>query len=601
MMIMKKGYIKHAILVVLVLTIFASCEKGFLDKAPDEDLTIDDVFAERQYAERFLTATYNYLPTEIDFAEIPARNPFVGASDDMEMSWLNRFSHRMNGGTWGPNDLPAYEHWSIPYQAIRRLNLFTENIVKTPMDEQVRQTWIGEAEFMKGFFHFLLVRLYGPVPIIEHSFQPSDDFSNVRRNTLSECIEYIVARCDDAAGLLPMTVPSASKGRVTAAAALALKSRVLLYAASPLFNGNPDYVDYTDTEGIKLFPSYNAQLWQQAADAAKASIERSEAAGYRLYRAPSNDPVQNYQQIFTERHNQEVLFARNLGVHNWQEMAGAPNSEGGWSGLCPLQELVDSYEMADGSTPITGYQSKGEPIINNASGYQEEGYANEAHPSGYYPSGIRNMYVNREPRFYATVNYNGAMWRGRQLEFWNSGAEGKSKGGAELYSVNGYLLKKFMDEANVNIREGRFVLKTWIYFRLAEQYLNYAEALNEAQGPVEAVYTHVNAVRERSGLPGLAPGLSKEGMREKIRHERRIELSFETHRYFDTRRWLIAEETNRIDLYGMNIHVGRSLTDDEFYQRTYLKSRVFEKKHYLWPIDQNTINVSPLIVQNPFW
>lgn len=598
---MERKSIKWVVLTLLISTITASCEKGFLDKAPDEDLTIDDVFAERQYAERFLTATYNYLPTEIDFAEIPGRNPFVGASDDMEMSWLNRFSHRMNGGTWGPNDVPGNEHWSIPYQALRRLNLFTENITRTPMDEQVKRTWIGEAEFLKGFFHFLLVRLYGPVPIVDHSFQPNDDFSLLKRNTLSECINYIVSRCDDAASLLPMTVPAASKGRVTGAAALALKSRVLLYAASPLFNGNPDYADFVDSEGVKLFPSYDGQLWQRAADAAKESIERSEAAGYRLYRSSTNDPVQNYQQVFTERHNQEILFARNLGVHSWQEMGGAPNSEGGWSGLCPLQRLVDAYEMADGTNPITGYEANGQPLINTSSGYQETGYAAEAHPAGYYPAGVRNMYVNREPRFYATVNYNGAMWRGRQLEFWNSGAEGKSKGGTELYSVTGYLLRKFMDENNVNIREGRFVLKTWVYFRLAEQYLNYAEALNEAQGPVEAVYAHVNAVRDRSGLPGLPSGLSKDEMRAKIRHERRIELSFETHRYFDTRRWLIAEETNKIDLYGMNIHVGNSLKDDGFYQRTYQKSRVFEKKHYLWPIDQNTINVSPLVVQNPFW
>lgn len=598
---MERKSIKWVVLTLLMSTIGASCEKGFLDKAPDEDLTIDDVFAERQYAERFLTATYNYLPTEIDFAEIPGRNPFVGASDDMEMSWLNRFSHRMNGGTWGPNDVPGNEHWSIPFQALRRLNLFTENITRTPMDEQVKRTWIGEAEFLKGFFHFLLVRLYGPVPIVDHSFQPNDDFSLLKRNTLSECINYIVSRCDDAASLLPMTVPAASKGRVTGAAALALKSRVLLYAASPLFNGNPDYADFVDSEGVKLFPSYDGQLWQRAADAAKESIERSEAAGYRLYRSSTNDPVQNYQQVFTERHNQEILFARNLGVHSWQEMGGAPNSEGGWSGLCPLQRLVDAYEMADGTTPITGYEANGQPLINTSSGYQETGYAAEAHPAGYYPAGVRNMYVNREPRFYATVNYNGAMWRGRQLEFWNSGAEGKSKGGTELYSVTGYLLRKFMDENNVNIREGRFVLKTWVYFRLAEQYLNYAEALNESQGPVEAVYAHVNAVRDRSGLPGLPSGLSKDEMRAKIRHERRIELSFETHRYFDTRRWLIAEETNKIDLYGMNIHVGNSLKDDGFYQRTYQKSRVFEKKHYLWPIDQNTINVSPLVVQNPFW
>ncbi len=598
---MKRSYIKHVILVLVASITFVSCEKGFLDKAPDEDLTIDDVFAERQYAERFLTATYNYLPIGIDFAEAYARNPFVAASDEMEMSWQNRVSHHMASGTWSPTFLPAYEHWSIPYQALRRLHLFTENIGRTPMDEQLKQTWIGEAEFMKAYFHFLLVRLYGAVPIADRSYQPSDDFSEMRRNTITECIEYIVARCDDAIERLPMNVPAASQGRVTAAAALALKARALLYAASPLFNGNPDYANFTDSVGTRLFPAYDAQLWQRAADAAKASIDRSEAAGYRLYRSASNDPLLNYQEIFTQRYNSEVLFARNLGVHSWQEMGAAPNSEGGWSGLCPTQRLVDAYEMADGSTPITGYQANDAPIINPASGYGEDGYVSEAHPLGYYPAGIHKMYANREPRFYASINYNGAIWRGRQLQFWNSGNEGKSRGGAELYTLTGYLMKKFLDEHNVTIQQNRFVLKTWVYFRLAEQYLNYAEALNEASPGHPDIVTYLNAVRERAGLPGVANGLDQAEMRERIRHERRIELSFETHRYFDTRRWLIAGETNGIDLFGMNIHVGDALNDDAYYQRTYIKSRVFDRKHYLWPIDQNTLNVSPTLVQNPFW
>jgi hypothetical protein len=592
--------VKYTLLLLVLLFCGSSCEEGFLDKAPDEDLTLTDVFAERQYAERFLTGTYNYLPTEVDFAETGGRNPFVGASDDMEMSWLNRFSHRMNSGSWGPTDVPG-DHWSISYQALRRLNIFTENIGVTPMDEKAKSVWIGEAEFLKAFYHFLLIRLYGPIPIVDRSYNPNDDFTTMKRNTFSECVEFVVKKCDEAIALLPMNVPSASKGRATAAAALALKSRVLLYAASPLFNGDTDMAALVDKEGVKLFGDYNADLWQRAATAAKECIDKVEGGGYKLYRSASNDPVKNYQEIFTVRYNDEVLFARNLGVHTWQEMGGGANSEGGWSGLCPLQELVDAYEMADGSTPITGYNADGSPVINAASGYKETGYVAAAHPKGYYPAGVRNMYVDREPRFYATVNFNGAHWRGRNLQFWYSGAEGKSKGGAELYTVTGYLLKKFMDEDNVVIRQGRFVLETWVYFRLAEIYLNYAEALNEAQGPVADVHKYVNLVRARAGLPALAAGLTKAEMRERIRHERRVELSFETTRYFDTRRWKIAEQTNKFNMYVMNIDKGTNLQDDEFYKRTYFKRRTFEKKHYLWPINQGTINITPTLVQNPGW
>ena len=256
--------VKYILLLLVLLFCGSSCEEGFLDKAPDEDLTLTDVFAERQYAERFLTGTYNYLPTEVDFAETGGRNPFVGASDDMEMSWLNRFSHRMNSGSWGPTDVPG-DHWSISY----------------------------EAEFLKAFYHFLLMRLYGPIPIVDRSYNPNDDFTTMKRNTFSECVEFVVKKCDEAIALLPMNVPSASKGRATAAAALALKSRVLLYAASPLFNGDADLATLVDKDGVKLFGDYNAELWQRAATAAKECIDKVEGGGYKLYRSASNDPVKN--------------------------------------------------------------------------------------------------------------------------------------------------------------------------------------------------------------------------------------------------------------------------------------------------------------------
>ena len=604
--IMNRSYIYNLLnytkfLVLLIILAFStSCEGDFLDKAPDEDMTLDDVFMERQYAERFLNGTYNYLPLEIDMVENIGRNPFVGASDEMEISWLGRYSHQMGAGSWGPVNVQD-SHWRESYQAIRRLNIFTERIVETPMDESEKAVWVGEAEFLKAFFYFWMVRIYGPVPIVDQSMETEHDFSTIKRAPLADCIAYIVEKCDNAANLLPVNVQDRDIGKANRAAALALKARALLYFASPLWNGNPDYADFVDTDGVRLFPTADEGRWQIAADAAKVSIEEAEKAGYQLYQSPSNDPVKNYQEVFTVRNNKEILFARNSGVHSHQEMCAAPNGMGGWSGYCPTLQLVDAYEMQDGSKPILGYHPDGTPIINPTSSYQDEGYAAEDHPDGYYLAGVSNAYVNRDPRFYATINFNGAYWRGRQLEFWNSGVDGKSRGGAELYTVTGFLLKKYMDES-VNIIQNQFVLKTWNYFRLGESYLNYAEALNEAQGPVTDVYHYVNAIRNRSGMPPLPSSLSKEEMREKIRHERRIELAFETHRYFDTRRWKIADQTDEDNFYGLNINVGTSLQDDSFYERVFLKSRVFDQnKHYLWPISQNEINKTPTIVQNPGW
>ena len=578
--------------------------KDYLDKVPDEDLTLEDVFAQRQYAERFLTSAYFTLHEEISFNDWWGRNPFVGASDEMEITWTYPFAHTMTSGAWSPQNIEQ-NIWRFDWEGMRKVNLFLENIDNTPMNESEKNIWKGEAYFLRAFFHFFQVRLHGPIPIMDRSILLSDDFAEIKRKPYQEVVDFIVADCNRALELLPPSYTSGSTqdltklGRPTRASAAALKSRMLIYAASPLWNGNPDLVDFKDQDGVSLFPQADPNKWNLAATAAKEAITIAESSGYGLYRSADNDPVKNYQELFTLRWNKEILFARNMGTWDHQERATSPNGMGGWSGYCPTQELIDAYQMQDGSTPITGYTGDGQPIINAASGYQETGYTTTSHAKGYYPDGIRNMYVGREPRFYASIHYNGAMWRGRRIEFWNSGLDGRSRSAVD-HSVTGYLMRKFSEEP-VRIPQGTFTQKTWVYFRLAEMYLNYAEALNEAQGPQADVYTYVNAIRNRAGLPDLPTGLSKDEMRERIRHERRIELAFETHRYFDTRRWLIAEETDNKRFYRMSVDKGTHLQDDEFYNRSFLKTRVFAKKHYLWPIPQVEINKTPSIIQNPGW
>jgi len=606
-LILSKKDMKRIFLYITVFTFFLAlngCTKDFLDKTPDEDLTLDQVFAQRQYAERFLTSAYFTLHEEISFNDWWGRNPFVGASDEMEITWTYPFAHVMTSGAWSPQNIEE-NIWRFDWEGMRKVNIFLERIDQTPMSEAEKNIWKGEAYFLRAFFHFFQVRIHGPIPIMDRAATLDDDFAAIKRRPYKEVVDFIVADCDRAASLLlPSYISGATEdrtqlGRPTKSSALALKARMLLYAASPLWNGNPEYTDFTDQDGLKLFAEYDPQGWQKAADAARDVITAAEAAGYGLYTSTNNDPMRNYQELFYVRHNKEVLFARNMGNWDHQERCTSPNGMGGWSGYCPTQELVDAYEMADGSTPILGYEANGQPIINPESGYRETGYAEEAHPKGYHLDQIRNMYVGREPRFYAAINYSGAFWRERRIEFWNSGLDGRSRSAVD-HSVTGYLMKKFSEES-VRIPQNIFTQKTWIYFRLGEQYLNYAEALNEAQGPVADVYKYVNAIRNRSGLPELPEGLTQDEMREKIRHERRIELAFETHRYFDTRRWLIAEETDNKDFYRMTVDKGTHLQDDEFYERSILKRRVFEKKHYLWPIPQSEINKTPTIIQNPGW
>lgn len=573
-----------------------SCKKEFLNKGPEEDLTIEKVFSERRYAEAFLTSTYSHLPKQLFWAGLFQSNPFIAGTDEMDIPWLGDWPNMMNNGSWNAENVP--DVWYYTYQGIRKTNIFLENVDVVPTDEGEISLWKGEAHFLRALYHFWLMKHYGAIPVQDKSVTPDQDFSMIRRTSLDSCVAFVVSECDQAIQLLPITVTQDLAGKATKAAALALKAKVLLHAASPLWNGNPDYKDLTDNQGVKLFPgSYDAGKWQKAADAAKACIDACEAGGYQLYRSPNNDPIKNYQELFLKNWNQEILYAYNYGKEGWVEKCSFPRSRAGWSGWSPTQEIVDDYEMDNGERPILGYNADGSPIINPASGYEETGYATTAGP-GRWLAGVRNMYVHREPRFYATVNFSGAWFISRPIEMWAKGIDGKSGSG---YATTGYLLRKGSD-TTADIPANRFPIRTSIIFRLGEIYLDYAEALNEAQGPQADVYKYVNAIRNRVGLPALPAGFSQAQMQEHIRHERRIELSFETHRYFDTHRWKIAAQTEGITVHGMNVSAGENLQDNAFYQRVPVEKRVFTApKHYLFPIPQSELNKNKNMIQNVGW
>lgn len=587
------------ILFTCYVVLFTSCSKNFLEKEPDENLDLNKIFSERQFAEGFLTSAYNNIPTMLDVSQWEQRNPYTGASDEMEITWTGAYSHLLNSGAWSPADYYP-DLWGFMYEGIRKVNLFLENVDRVPMDEAEKIRWKGEATFLRAFFHFTLVRLYGATPLIDHSVTLADDWSTIRRQPVDKVIDFIVSECDKAIPMLDWRVDAVKYGRITKPAALALKEQALLYMASPLFNGNPDYIRLVDDQGTRLFPDYDAERWRRAAIAAKECIDGVEANGYGLYRSADNDPVKNYAEIFLVRYNKEVLLPRNAGIHAHFERCANPTGYGGFSIYCPTQELVDDYEMSNGQRPITGYNTDGSPIINAASGYTEAGYAATAHPKNYYLAGVSNMYVNRDPRFYASISFNGAEWKGRRIEFWFTGIDGRQRAGSD-YCISGYLMRKMVSPVS-NIPQNTFGLNTWVHYRLGRVYLDYAEALNESEGPVNDVYKYINAIRDRSGMPPLPEGLSKDEMRESIRHERRIELAFETDRYFDTRRWKVAAGIDSKEIHGMNIQGGNNLQDNVFYKRTVIEKRVFvAPKHYLWPIQIGEIEKNPFLVQNVGW
>ncbi|MCQ2151949.1 MAG: RagB/SusD family nutrient uptake outer membrane protein [Bacteroidales bacterium] len=605
---MKKniGYI-YCILAFASCAMLSSCE-NYLDKAPEEDILIEDAFLKRNYAEAFLSDAYADLPLENYFTDMADINPFVLASDEFNVPWPEKFGKLMNRGA-----LNAYNTtgrvWINMYEGIRKCNIFLDNIDRTPVGKDFSQkekdTWVGEAILLRAIYHFFIIRVYGPCIIMDHSVTVNDDFNALQRKPLDECIQFVLDEMDKAIALLPAKIEDSSKiGRVTSALAYAVKARLLLYRASDLWNGNPLYKDYTGSDkpdAPVLFPQVkDASWWKKAADAAKECIDFCENNGYHLYRSADNDPVKNYQELFTVKYNPEIIYSRQGGRDGNMEKASYPRSLGGWGGFNPTQAIVDMYEMADGSTPITGYNNDGSPIINTNSGYTEDGFAAADDPDGRWVAGVSNMYVNREPRFYASINFNGAVFKGHQIELWKTGADGQGNEGRD-YCTTGYLLKKHANP-DCNIPQGIFQLVSWPLFRLGEVYLNYAEALNEAEGPIDDVYKYVNAIRDRSGLPGLPSGLNKDQMRERIRHERQIELSFETHRYFDCHRWMIAQQTESGPVYGMNIAAGTSLQDPEYYKRTVVEIRVFPyPQYYLFPIYDSEINKIDGLAQNPYW
>lgn len=598
---------KKTSIIIFLLASALLCGCDYLDKTPDDDLTKDEVFTNPDWARQWLWNSYSWLPVESNFADDGAyRSPFTGGCDEMEIAFGGAYSHEINSGAWNSTNVNRSPHWYQNYCAIRTLNVFLENIDRTPnLKKEDYNSLKGEAYFLRAFFHFMNFRVYGPIPIVDRVILPEEDWNLIVRKDVETCVSAMLADCNEAIGLLPSTRPTSEYGRPVRAAAMALKSRLLLYAASPLYNGSTEFSSLKDPiSGNPLFPNeYDAGKWKDAADAAEDALEEALSAGLKLHYSATGDPVKNYEEVFVVNWNDEVVWALATGDYWHHQWCSDPISYGCPSIFNPTQELVDAYQMANGLSPILGYESDGKtPIINTASGYVEDGNTSTASPDGYWPAGVRNMYVNREPRFYASINFAGQVWKHNHvLEFWYNGVDGKKYGSSD-YCKTGYLMRKHNNIENTS-NPWSVTKTTYNYFRVGELYLNYAEALNEYAGPVEEVYTAVNAIRERAGLPPLEEGLTKEQMRDKIKHERRIELAFESHRFFDVRRWMDAPKSENRPVHCLNIYEGTSVKDDKFYERVVCEDRVFESpKHYFFPILQSEVDKNPEnMVQNIGW
>lgn len=549
----------YSLVLSTVLTcMLVACKKNVDDGVIHQtgDITQDQLIQNASFVKGFLDNTYNFLQVRFDLDSNGAM--LASASDEAVNSNVNSPVYTLVNGTWGPSR--TFDNsYSNYYSGIRKTNLFLSSISQgeiVPLNaalskDSLRKRWRGEAFFLRAFFHFELVKRYGAIVLSTRVFDRNEDL-NLPKNTFDECVNQIATDCDSAITGLPLwntdyagSSDTKEIGRATKIAAMALKARLFLYAASPLYNTNN-----------------NLAKWQKAADAAKAVID--------LNKAQLITPYPNIFNYSLSAYNNEVIFATQALNTNTIEINNAPISYNGALGRTnPTQELVDAFEM-----------NNGKPIADQASGYNPN-----------------NPYVNRDPRLAQTILFNGAIFKSLPVQTFVGGKDGI--GQTINATQTGYYMRKFLSEnANWNQTTNASVRRPWILIRYADILLIYAEALNEAQGPITDVSAKVNLVRTRAGMPNLPTSLTQAQMRDRIHNERFVELCFEDHRFFDVRRWKEGEVFFNKPSTGMRITVNAS-NQPVLYERFTVLSKVFQVKNYWYPFPQNEIDVTPKLLQNP--
>jgi len=553
-----------------ILTLPSCGKKNFLDQTETTNLNEQTVFSDSARTVAFLTNIY----VDIGFTENATRFGNGGldaACDEAEpqKSASITTSVQFATGTVNPSII-SKDAWDLPYTNIRRVNLLLKHLPQTPIPPHIRNVMKAEARFLRAWYYAVLLKHYGGIPLLGDSvFNVTDKIPAVR-NTYKECVDYIVSECDAAAGALPLERIREDYGRASGGAAMALKARVLLYAASPLFNGgniapqNP-VTGYTDDV---------TERWKLAADAA-AAVMRSNA--YSLYEDNATAPGYGFYKVFTMRVNPEYILARMQGGNRELESAWQPPSREGAKGGFPYQDFVDAFGMANGK------------LITDPS-------------SGYNPN---DPYKDRDPRLaYSVIRDQTLLIQNNGLKepvniYLGSDGKGVSQDAVHAGTPTGYYTNKMLDE-NIAANFIHGSQRCFPLMRYAEVLLNFAEATNEYTGPVQEVYDAVELVRKRAGLSPyqLPTGLSREQMREAIHAERRVELAFEGHRFWDVRRWKIAEQTESKMMNGMEVKRAGSNVSYTIFP---VRKHNFRTAMYLWAIPQSETAKSPELTQNPSW
>jgi hypothetical protein len=636
---MKK--IAQFICVVVVVLLGVSCKK-YLDLAPDNTGTLEYAFRNRNETENYLFTCYATLQ---QFANATTNAGFTTSGEiiypnNLTKHPIDETGFNMLRGTQNSSQ-PGLNYWDgensgqAVFRSIRRCNTMLENIDK-PVDLSAgeKKRWIAETKFLKAYYHFYLARLYGSIPLIKTNLDitASTEEIKVKRAPVDSVFNYIVSLLDEAAPDLPPVIDNQAKelGRITRNIALSVKAEVLMTAASPLFNGNPDYTSAKNKDGEKLFSAtYDPEKWNRAAIACKEAIDACEGSGLKLYTfippasirvlPDSLRTVLSLQNAVTEKweQNSELIWALNP-TFSWQGYATPRLTQ---KGVVNIFSNPSTFAVPMSIQELF-YSDKGVPINEDKTFDYPGRYSLKTgdDASRFYiakDSVTVKEHFNREPRFYASLGFDGGIWFGNgktnlndMYHVWARGIESFA-GPKDVNTLNitGYWPKKLVNYNSVyddGFQEIGFRLPL---IRLAGLYLLYAEALNEVNGPTGEAYTYIDRVRARAGLKGVVeswtdysknPGKvgSKEGLRQIIHQERRLELCFEGQSGWDLRRWKELQIVLSSPMQGWNVYENKPAN---YYQPRTVFTAIFGLRNYLWPIKDNSLVVNGNLVQNPYW
>ncbi|TKC59134.1 RagB/SusD family nutrient uptake outer membrane protein [Pedobacter hiemivivus] len=634
---------KTFIIVCLTMFSLSSC-KDYLDLVPDNVATLDNAFANRLEAEKYLFTCYSYLPLH--------QNGFgnIGLTGADELwTWfpqrggVNNYSAwEISRGNQNVND-PYMNFWGgrngaqALYRGIRDCNIFLENVTDEnkvfDLTPTMRKRWLAEVTFLKAYYHFYLFRMYGPIVLADKNFPVTADGQEleVKRSTVDETVAYISGLLDIAAADLPniITNRSTELGRVTKPAALMLKAKLWVTAASPLFNGNTDFANFRDKDGVALFnASFDATKWDKAAEACKAALTACDHGGISLYQFSTFTKLSDttvtqlsIRNSVTEKWNTELVWGlsgRQVGDLQKDVMARLdPNySLNIWGSkelMTPTLEIANLF-----------YTDKGVPMnedktFNYSGRYDMRTASHEERFNlieGYESASIQ---YNREPRFYADLGFDGGVWymnNSRSASDENTWVvkaktgQPQSRIGESNVSITGLWAKKLVNwKFVITERDATYEAYPWPEMRLSDLYLLTSEALNESGNSAEAI-SWLDKVRSRAGLKGVQeswtnfsnkPGkyTTKEGLREIIQQERGIELVFENSRFWDLRRWKTAGRVLNQGIHGWSIEQEAAV--GYYRPKLLFTQRFVAPRDYLFPLRQFDLIVNPKLVQNPGW